>query len=124
RIVPSREFIQTCLRIAHLAGKVERTRAHRTESISESKACVAAVHGSRSIGSQSFRTQPVSTVTLNGKVQPTRVNEGPASTNNAGQVNDTVGLLAPARTAVQDKPLVQLLQTQAVTVTNKNRITF
>jgi hypothetical protein len=64
------------------------------------------------------------TVTLNGKVQPTRVNEGSASTNNAGQVNDTVGLLAPARTAVQDKPLVQLLQTQAVTVTNKNTITF
>ena len=65
-----------------------------------------------------------STVTLNGNVQPTRTIEGPASTNNAGQLNDTVGLLAPARTAAQDKPLIQLLGTQAVTVTNKNTITF
>ncbi len=65
-----------------------------------------------------------STVTLNGNVQPTRTIEGPASTNNAGQLNDTLGLLAPARTAAQDKPLIQLLGTQAVTVTNKNTITF
>jgi hypothetical protein len=65
-----------------------------------------------------------STVTLNGVVQPTRTVQGPASTNKAGQLNDTVGLLAPARTAAQDKPLIQLLNTQAVTVTNKNTITF
>jgi hypothetical protein len=65
-----------------------------------------------------------STVTLNGKVQPTRTIEASGSTNNAGQLNDTVGLLAPARTATQDKPLIQMLKTQAVTVANKNTIAF
>jgi RHS repeat-associated protein len=66
-----------------------------------------------------------STVTLNGQVQPTGKKEGlTTTTNNAGQLNDTVGLLAPARTPTQDKPLIQLLKTQAVTVTNKNTITF
>ncbi len=65
-----------------------------------------------------------STATLNGQVVPLGNKGGSASTNNAGQLNDTVGLLAPARTATQDKPLIQLLKTQAVTVTNKNTITF
>ncbi len=64
------------------------------------------------------------TVTLNGKVQDTTVKQGSGSTNNAGQLNDTVGLLAPARTAEQDRPLIQLLKTQAVSVTNTNTITF
>ena len=65
-----------------------------------------------------------STVTLNGKIQPTRTIQGSGSTNNAGQLNDTVGLLAPARTAAQDKPLIRLLKTQAVTLTITNAITF
>jgi RHS repeat-associated protein len=66
----------------------------------------------------------VSTTTLNGTAQPLKTIEGPSKTNNAGQINDTVGLLAPARTASADKPLIQLLQTQAVTFTNTNTITF
>jgi RHS repeat-associated protein len=66
----------------------------------------------------------VSTVTVNGKPMFPQEKPGSATTNNAGQINDTVGLLAPARTAAQDKALTEGLRTQAVTVTNTNTITF
>jgi hypothetical protein len=62
--------------------------------------------------------------TLNGTPHDLGTVEGPSKTNNAGQVNDTVGILAPAGTAAEDKPLVQTLQTGAVTMTNTNTITF
>jgi RHS repeat-associated protein len=65
-----------------------------------------------------------STSTLNGTPHDLGTVEGPSKTNNAGQVNDTVGLLAPAGTPAEDKSLVQTLQTGAVTMTNTNTITF
>ena len=66
----------------------------------------------------------VSTTTVNGNPMSRRERPGSATTNNAGQISDTVGLLAPARAAAQDKGLIQGLKTQAVTVTNTNAITF
>jgi hypothetical protein len=66
----------------------------------------------------------VDTTTLNGQSQNPAVREGSGKTNDAGQVDDLVGLLAPARTAEQDKGLIKLLNTQAVTVTNTNTIFF
>jgi RHS repeat-associated protein len=65
-----------------------------------------------------------STSTLNGTLHDLGTVEGPSKTNNAGQVKDTVGLLAPAGTPAEDKSLVQTLQTGAVTMTNTNTITF
>jgi hypothetical protein len=62
--------------------------------------------------------------TLNGQPKDLGAKEGPSETNNAGQVNDTVGLLAPAGTPKEDAPLVDLLKTGAVTYTNENTITF
>ena len=65
----------------------------------------------------------VSKTTVNGVPLNLPPKEGDATTNNAGQVRDVVGLLAPARSASEDKPLVQALSTQAVRVTNTNTIT-
>jgi RHS repeat-associated protein len=62
--------------------------------------------------------------TLNGQPKDLGHQEGPSETNNAGQVNDTVGLLAPAGAPKEDAPLVDLLKTGAVTYTNENTITF
>lgn len=64
------------------------------------------------------------TATLNGDPHNLGSQEGPAPTNGAGQVNDTVGLLAPAGSAADDKALTQTLTTQSVTMTNTNTITF
>jgi hypothetical protein len=63
-------------------------------------------------------------VTLNGEPKDLGHKEGPDQTNNAGQINDTVGLLAPAGTPKEDAPLVDLLKTGAVVFTNENTITF
>jgi RHS repeat-associated protein len=66
----------------------------------------------------------VNKVTLNGQAKNLNNEQGPNETNNAGQVNDTVGLLAPAGTPQEDAPLINILQTGAVTYTNENTITF
>ena len=63
-------------------------------------------------------------VTLNGEPHKLGGKEGPSETNNAGQVNDHVGLLAPAGSKADDKALVETLQTGAVNYTNTNTITF
>jgi len=62
---------------------------------------------------------------LNGKERnPGGLIEGTAPTNKAGQINDQVGLMAPARAAEKEKALIQILNTQAVSVTNTNTIIF
>ncbi len=63
------------------------------------------------------------TETVNGKNQPAALIQGPSKTNNAGQYDDTVGLLAPADPA-HDAGVVRALSNNAVTLTDTQTVTF
>jgi hypothetical protein len=66
----------------------------------------------------------VNTLFVDGKEMNNNTKQGPGSTNNAGQLGDSVGLYQPAGTASQDANLVRALSTHSVDYTNTNTITF
>jgi len=63
------------------------------------------------------------TLTVNGSARQAPVDQGTASTNNAGQLNDRIGVQAPAD-PTQDKSFISAISSAPITYTSTQTLTF
>ena len=79
--------------------------------------------GGKPLADTKVNESNATTLTVNGKDRQAPLDQGPAATNNAGQLGDRIGVQAPADPA-QDKDFVSAISSAPITFTSTQTLTF